>query len=102
MVGASCGRSRGVIPTMPQVALEDDTADHVMAANGALLGFSLARDVWRFGFHPGSLLAATFHVFTVRPMWALSLHNGTVIETYFGPWDAQLPSRFVHILEARL
>jgi hypothetical protein len=102
MVGAPRGRSRGVTPHMPLVALEGDTPDRVMAVNGALLGFSRARAVWCFGFKPGTLLAGSFHVFTVRPLRALAFHDGHVIETYFGPWDAQLPSRFVNILEAVL
>ncbi len=101
MVGAPRRRQCGVIPTMPMVALEEDR-ERVMALHGALLGFSRARAVWRFGFQPGTLIAEAFHVFTITPMWALSFHNGHVIETYFGNWNALLPSRFVHILEADL
>jgi hypothetical protein len=85
---------------MPSVALEGDNG--AQAAHGALMGFSRQRAVWCFGFTPGGDLGVAFGVVALRPLWALTIHNGTVLETYLGPWGAPPPSRFRNILEADL
>jgi len=86
---------------MPSVWLEVDH-ERDMAAHGLLVGFSRARAVWRFGFPAGSALARAFGIEAAAPRFVLTLHNGSVIETFDGAWGADPPSRMKNILEASL
>jgi len=86
---------------MPQVFLDNDP-DRAMSVHGLLMGFSRQRAVWRFGFPPGSLMANAFGVSALAPLWALTIHRGTVIETYTGPWAGDPPSPFKNVLVAKL
>ncbi|MGH7186575.1 MAG: hypothetical protein ACREIB_09915 [Pseudomonadota bacterium] len=98
--------------TMPRVVVEGDTAARVMACHGQLLGFGRARAVWRFGFVPGGSLARAFRAAAEQPLWALSVHSGTVLEVFAGSWErawplvdlagSDLPVRFRNTLAVRL
>lgn len=101
-MGEPSGDSSDLKSVMPQVHLEDDAPNSIMSSYGFLLGFSRQRAVWRFGFAPGSQLSLRCQVCTLHPLWALSLHNGTVIETFIGLWTDSPPSRFQNILGASL
>ena len=91
-----------MISLMPTVILEDDAPARPMAQNGALLGFSPARAVWRFGFKPGSDIARAFGVSSRRPMYVLAMHQGRVLETLTAAWGEPVPGRLRKVLGARL
>lgn len=87
---------------MPLVAVDDDPYPRCpMARNGVLVGFSLARTLWRFGFVPGSDLAQAFGVSASRPLWVLCMVSGRPLETALLRWGDQPPARFIHVLEVR-
>jgi len=87
---------------MPRVALEHDSPSHAMALHPELKGFSRARAVWLFGFPRGSVMAEAFRVWTDAPLWALTVHSGTVLELFTAPWDATVPVRFSNVIVMRL
>lgn len=88
---------------MPQVFLDDDAhPGRPMARYGVLLGFSVARALWRFGFVTGSDISTAFGVCTRTPLYVLCWHTGRVVETALLPWSAPPPARFLHVVEARL
>jgi hypothetical protein len=73
-----------------------------MARYGELLGFSVARALWRFGFVTGSDTALAFGVCTARPLYVVCWHTGRVVETMLLAWGDPLPARFAHVVEARI
>jgi hypothetical protein len=84
----------------PRVFLDDDPYPaRPMAAHGSLVGFSIARTLWRFGFSPGSDLAYAFGVHASRPLWVLCTVNGRPIETALLRWEDRPPARFLQVLE---
>ena len=88
---------------MPSVFMEGDpTPMRPMASHGVLLGFSVARTLWRFGFVPNSDLARAFGVAADRPLWVLCLLNGRPLETALLRWEDQPPARFLSVLEVRV
>ena len=88
---------------MPKVFVEGDPFPlRPMANHGVLVGFSVARTLWRFGFEPGSDIARAFEVWTVSPLWVLCLPNGRPLQTAVLRWVDQPPSRFLHVLEVRV
>ena len=89
--------------TMPAVFLDDDLSPgRPMARHGVLLGFSIARALWRFGFVPNSDIARAFGVETARPLWVLSLHSGRPMETALLSWNEPPPAKFLHVVEAKV
>jgi len=92
-----------VISIMPDVRIDGDTRDRIMARSGALLGVSPARALWRFGFKPSTPLAVAFGVYSLGPLYVLATHQGRPLETMLLQWEAPaMPNRFVHVLEAQL
>ncbi len=92
-----------MLSTMPAVFLEDDREPgRPMANHGELLGFSLARALWRFGFVPRGDMAGAFGVSTHHPLYVLAWHSGRPVETILLAWNAPLPARFLHTVEAVL
>lgn len=89
--------------TMPAVVLDDDLFPRrPMARHGMLLGFSLTRALWRFGFVPGSDTSLAFGVYTRSPLWVLALHSGRALETALLSWNDPPPARFLRVVEAKL
>lgn len=87
---------------MPSVAVDGDGAERHMAKIGSLLGFSVARAVWRFGFKPGSDIARAFGVSAPRPLYVLAMPQGRVLETLTTAWGDGVPGRFTKVLRAKL
>jgi hypothetical protein len=88
---------------MPRVFMDDDPIPHrPMASHGVLIGFSLARTLWRFGFVPDSDIAQAFGVYAARPLWVLCMVNGRPLETALLRWEDQPPARFLSVLEVRV
>lgn len=99
MEGDQCSTMR---PIRPDIVVPNDSPRRVMAASPELLGVSLRRVVWRFGFRPGGPQALACGVFTSTPVWVLGMYSGTVLELYRGSWMDQPPARFVNVLLAVL
>jgi hypothetical protein len=91
-----------VIPRPPDIVIEGDSPARVMARTPELLGISLRRVVWRFGFQPGRALALTTGLWSPLATWALTGHVGTVIRLYRGAWADQPPAAFMFVLSAEL
>lgn len=73
-----------------------------MAHTPELLGVSLRRVVWRFGFRPGTVQALATGVWTPVPVWVLAVYSGTVLRLYRGLWVDQPPAQFMNVLVADL
>jgi len=106
-VGELAARAAGVTAAMqaimPAVFLDDDPMpQRPMARHVILVGFSVARVLWRFGFVPNSDLAEAFGVYTQRPLWVLAMPSGRPLETALLAWNDPAPARFLHVVEARL
>lgn len=91
-----------MIPRPPEIVIEGDSPARVMARTPELLGLSLRRAVWRFGFQPGRALALATGLWSPVATWALAGHVGTVIRVYRGAWADEPPPVFMNVLEARL
>lgn len=91
-----------VIPTRPNIIVSNDSPRRVMAHSPELLGVSLRRVVWRFGFQPGSPQALACGVWTTIPVWVLAVYSGTVLQVYRGSWADQPPAQFTNVLTAAL
>lgn len=91
-----------VIPRPPDVVVSGDSPARVMAHTPELLGVSLRRVLWRFGFQPGRLLAMATGVWTTSPVWVMAVYGGTVLDLYRGGWSDQPPAQFLNVMAARL
>lgn len=92
-----------MIPNMPAVFLDDDLMpSRPMATHGVLLGFSSVRCMWRFGFIPNSDLARAFRISTDRPLYALTLLSGRVLDTRVWSWREAPPRTFMNVIEAKV
>ncbi len=91
-----------MIPRAPDIVIEGDSPARVMARTPELVGLSLRRVVWRFGFRPGSPIAIAADLWSPLATWALAWPIGTVIRVYRGAWADQPPPTFMNVLGARL
>lgn len=99
MEGHPCPHMR---PARPDIVVPNDSPRRVMACSPELLGVSLRRVVWRFGFQPGSPQALACGVWVSVPVWVLAVYSGTVLDTYRGSWMDQPPAQFINVLLAEL
>ncbi len=91
-----------MIPTRPDIVVPNDSPRRVMACSPELLGVSIRRVVWRFGFQPGSPQSVACGVWTSLPVWVLAMYSGTVLRLYRGSWMDQPPAQFINVLRAEL
>lgn len=100
MVG---GRAwRHVRATVPLVVVPGDSPNKVMARTPELMGLSLRRVAWRFGFQPGRVLAQSTGIACPHALWVMAVYSGTVIELVELPWQLEPPHRFLNCLVAPL
>jgi hypothetical protein len=69
-----------IVPIKPQVVIEGDREDKIMALTGWIKGYQEGEFVlWCFGFLPDSPQAKAYGVNVDRYNWVLARENGTVI-----------------------
>lgn len=92
-------------PVKPQITIEGDSADTVMAKSGWIVGFANLHPhhphrvlvVWCFGFLANTPAAKAYGVSVEKQIWILADAEGRIENTFHGKKD-QLPLRFKAVL----
>lgn len=87
------------IPVTPDVKIEGDRKDRLMARMGVCVALTKTRAVYRYGFRPKSAAAEAYGVSVKAFIWVLwDLDNGKELARFEGA-AKDLPQRFKTIFE---